>query len=102
MRYDENIRILSAYYCYETDEGTILMIANPECEEEGEGYVVAEYGLDHWSEIVCHSVMYDIENWTQIEKEHNITKFAGIATSELTVLEYLLERYEDDEESEIA
>ena len=74
---NENVRFLSAYYCYLTDKNTVLHITNPECEADGDGYIVAEYKRDHNEEIDCINVLYNVETWEDIEKEYNITKCLG-------------------------
>lgn len=81
MIYNENIRCLSAHYCYMTDKNTVLHITNPECEEDGNGYIVAEHRRDRYGDIECVSALYEVNSWSDIEKEYNITKFLGIGYS---------------------
>ena len=79
MIYNENIRVLSAHYCYMTNRNTVLHITNPECEEDGNGYIVAEHRRDRYGDIECVSALYEVNSWSDIEKEYNITKFLGRA-----------------------
>lgn len=101
MIYNENLRFLSAYYCYETDKNTVLHITNPDCEEEGDGYIVAEYQRDNHGEVECVSCMYEVNSWKDIESEHNITKFLGCGYSDNEAV-MLLDKELTEEYMEVA